>query len=250
MTLSKCFTRVFDNHMNSLGFSRKGILYYRMVGNMLQGVRLEPTNPYFIKFSSFPYWLFHKRADSQGLNIVRGKWVQCCGSLLTMNYYAPDAEEHNMQDMMSTFDLIRNIVLPYLNVVSTETEYLQMIYNSPVVLLSADTIEKPSIQVQENPTAEFFLYNQYYGVNPVPAKEAVEIWYGKKIDNYLNFARKRGKDEYYVQKECESYARWRDSLLKQVKQLEQDDFTVIYKTMCADMKQQLAEHLRIKFDVV
>ncbi|MBQ9781092.1 MAG: hypothetical protein IJW00_09130 [Clostridia bacterium] len=247
MTLSKCFTTVFDNHMKSVGFFRKGILYYRMVGNMLQGVRLETTNPYFVRFCSFPYWLYHKRAISQASNITRGTWVQGCGSLLTMNYYAPNAEEQNVRDMMTIFDLFRDIVLPYLDCVSTEEEYLQMIYNNPVVLLSSKSIEKPSIRVQENPTPEFFLYNQYYGVDPIPAKEAVEVWHRKKVANYLDFAEEQGKAEYYIQKECESYARWRDSLMKQVAELEQNNFAVIFENMCVDMKQQLTEHLKIKF---
>ena len=167
-----------------------------------------------------------------------------------MNYYAPNAEEQNMRDMMTIFDLVRDIVLPYLDRVSTEAEYLQMIYNNPVVLLTAESIEKPSIRVQEAPTAEFFLYNQYYGVEPIPANDAVEIWHCKKVANYLDFAEKKGQDEYYVQKECESYARWRDFLLKQVERLEQDGFPKIYETMCADMKQQLTEQLKIKFDIV
>jgi len=248
MKLNKCFTLVFDDYMKTVGFSRKGILYYRMVGNMLQGVRLEATNPYSITFSTFPYWLYNKRTSPKEPNIARGNWVQSGGSLTTMNYYTLNAEEQNTKDMMAVFDLVRDIVLPYLDQVSNEMEYLQMVYHNPDILLSAESIEKPSIRMQESPTAEFFLYNQYYGTNPIPAKEAVEVWYHTKVANYLDFAAKRGKAEYYVQKECESYARWRDALLKQVEQLEQNGFAAVYEAMCVDMKQQLSEQLKIKFE--
>ena len=55
MKLSKCFTTVFDGGMKAAGFSRKGVLYYRMKGTILQGVFLKATNPYSLCFAAFPY---------------------------------------------------------------------------------------------------------------------------------------------------------------------------------------------------
>ena len=180
MKLNKCFTLVFDDYMKTVGFSRKGILYYRMVGNMLQGVRLETVNPYFITFSTFPYWLYHKRTSPKEPNIVRGNWVQSGGSLEISKYYSADAEDQSLKDMETVLDLVRAVVIPYLDRVSNEAEYLQMVYHNPVELLASPSLGKSVALMKESPTAEFFLYNQYYGDEPISAKEAVQNWYRNK----------------------------------------------------------------------
>lgn len=58
MRMNKCFTTVFDEPLKERGFKRKGILYYRMNGDILQGITILLTNPYELTFSYIPYWAY------------------------------------------------------------------------------------------------------------------------------------------------------------------------------------------------
>ena len=48
MKLSQCFIQTFQNILLSYGFKRKGVLFYRIHGDILQGIKLKQTNPYSI----------------------------------------------------------------------------------------------------------------------------------------------------------------------------------------------------------
>ena len=73
MTLIKCFTDIFSPTMKQAGFTKSGLLYYRMHGNMLQGVFLKTCNPFQICFASIPYWMYNTMAYP---DIKKGWWTQ------------------------------------------------------------------------------------------------------------------------------------------------------------------------------
>ena len=248
MKLNKCFQTVFDPVMKSAGFSRKGVLFYRVQGTMLQGIRLETTNPYFITFSTFPYWLYKKRSTPVDLNVAKGHWVQSGGMVLTKNYYSKDMCEQNMKDMENTLELVQNYVLPHVDRVKDENDYFQMILNGSIELLPATSELSPLIRSQERATAEIFLYNQYNGFSAMPVEEAVNIWHENRLKFFLKLAERNRASEQYIQAEKESYLRSRDFMLEKIESLNQQGFLTVYETMCAEMKQLLLEQLKIQID--
>lgn len=247
MKLSKCFTTVFDGGMKAAGFSRKGVLYYRMNGTILQGVFLKATNPYSLCFAAFPYWLYYKRLYPDPA-IAKGYWTQVGGMLLTMNYYAPDRDEENTRDMEAVFDLVQDYLLPYLDGIDSESAYLDMVMRSPFDLLSGETVADPSICSMESPSAAIFLFGQHFLPASPSAKEAVEKWYRARWESYLVRAEQKGHSEQNREFERESLRMMKERLLREIDELEREGFPAVYEDLCATMKQQLAEQLKIRFD--
>ena len=255
MKMNKCFTSIFDPFMKQAGFARAGSLYYRMNGNLLQGVRLETTNPYHISFSSFPYWLYHKRNIFPEPNIRKGGWTQTGGMILSMDtYYDINKPIQNDIIMHKTLDLFQNTVIPYFDSICNEYDYFHMTLNGSIDLLLKykelpSSMENGTVQAMERPTAEMFLYNQYYSANSLPAEEEVEKYYQNSLKRiHEQLLLKEGK-EYLFRENCEQLQRNKDRLLKQISIINQEGFESVYKAMCSEMRQLLKEGLKIDLDV-
>ena len=247
MKLSKCFTTVFDGGMKAAGFSRKGVLYYRMKGTILQGVFLKATNPYSLCFAAFPYWLYYKRLYPDP-DIAKGYWTQLGGMLMTTNYYAPDRDEENTRDMEAIFGLVLEYILPYLDGIDSESAYLDMVMRTPTDLFMGKTVAEPFIRSMESPSAAIFLYAQHYLPASPSAKETVEQWHRGRWERYLAWADQKGHSEQNREYERENLRRMRDRLLHDIEALEQEGFPAVYEGLRADMTRQLSEQLKIRMD--
>ena len=77
MKLNKCFTTVFDSALKERGFKRKGVLYYRINGEILQGITIKLINPYHICVGYIPYWMYDiARHFSRGCPLERNYWAE------------------------------------------------------------------------------------------------------------------------------------------------------------------------------
>lgn len=134
MKMSKLFVTVFNDELISRGFKRKGTLFYRMNGEMLQGVHITPINPYSINCCSFPYWLFNDFSGAcTNVALVKGYWTEGQGFEIDVPgtaYYREENETLNLDYMTACFEVAKRYALPMLDKLTDIPSYMQNInYN-------------------------------------------------------------------------------------------------------------------------
>ena len=125
MTMMKLFTTFFDEEMKSRGFKRKAKLYYRLNGDILQGVVLKAINPYSIHFYSAPYWMENDQERMFLFN--KGYWAEhgICISPDSFSYYRAENEEMNAEYMNTCFTLAKRHVLPIFDRIYDLNSYIE-----------------------------------------------------------------------------------------------------------------------------
>ena len=126
MTLFKIFTSTFDEEMKSRGFKRKGWLYYRLHGEILQGVTLKTINPYMLHFHFQPYWKesYHM---SDAFRLDERYWAEDGIDMIPDDYAYFRRENVQLnQDFMSIcFEIAKKHILPVLDYVDSLDKYLE-----------------------------------------------------------------------------------------------------------------------------
>ena len=114
MKMLKMFTTTFDPVLKEMGFKRKGRLYYRLVGEILQGVVLKTINPYSIHFFAQPYWM---ELDSEKwTSLAKGYWAESGAYKIgTDVYYKQEYEELNQYVMSFCLEVAEKYFLPFLD---------------------------------------------------------------------------------------------------------------------------------------
>ena len=130
ITASKLFTTVFDEEMAKNGFKRKGHLYYRLVGEILQGIVLKTVNPWSICYCAFPVWsLPRERYAYAPYFDTKGYWAECGMELdpayLYGGYYRKENVELNLEVMEFCLDITRKFFLPILDNVTDIDSYIK-----------------------------------------------------------------------------------------------------------------------------
>ena len=126
MTLFKIFTSTFDEEMKSRGFKRKGWLYYRLRGEILQGVTLKTINPYTIHFHIQPYWK-ESIHMSGSFRLDQRYWVED-GSEIDPDNYAYFRRENvqlNQDFMNICFEIAKKHILPAMDEVDSIDKYIE-----------------------------------------------------------------------------------------------------------------------------
>lgn len=124
MKLNKCFTTVFDSTLKSHGFKRKGVLYYRINGEVLQGITVKMTNPYSICCAFLPYWMYDILWDfHRGFPIDKCEWAEEL-NYLPGEYYRQD-DEKAIDYMQSLLAPVRDSLIPLLDKISSNDDYLR-----------------------------------------------------------------------------------------------------------------------------
>ena len=123
MKLNKCFTTVFDAPLKERGFKKKGTLYYRMNGEILQGITLKSMNPYMISYNYFPYWAYENRKIYDTV-LSKGYWAENHG--VTGDYYRQDEEEEMLTEMEARKDIFCNVIIPALDKVNDLDSYIEL----------------------------------------------------------------------------------------------------------------------------
>ena len=124
MTLTRLFTTTFDPFLKEQGFVRKGRVYSRLKGEILQGVVIKPINPYSIHCFARPYWLpLHGESWS---SLTKGYWAEMGDfDIDTSIYYRQENEELNARVMNFCLDLVKNMFLPILDRIVDIDSYLE-----------------------------------------------------------------------------------------------------------------------------
>lgn len=125
MTLFKIFTSTFDEEMKSRGFKRKGWLYYRLRGEILQGVTLKTINPYTLHFHCQPYWREEIIIDSTRMD--QRYWAEH-GSEIIPDIYAYFRRENvqlNQDFMNICFEIAKRHILPAMDEIDTLDKYIE-----------------------------------------------------------------------------------------------------------------------------
>ena len=251
MKLNKCFNDVFSAPMKELGFKKYGCLYYRMQGVMLQGVWLKPIDPFFIHFSTFPYWLYNRRMPCQDKCLKKGWWTQAGGMMFGF-YYEPDEPERNMEHMVQTFNLFRETVLPYFDSIKNEDDYYHALLDkSPSnndLMLKYKHIpssrENGWVQAGDSFTSEIFLHRLYCHVPQEPVLDILEEYYEYRMEEI----RQSDYHETVKKSRLQNLQMGRDYYLTKIRETSEADFIIQYKNMCAEMKQMIEEQLKISVE--
>lgn len=229
MTLNKCFTDIFSPTMKQAGFTKSGLLYYRMHGNMLQGVFLKTCNPFQICFASIPYWMYNTMAYP---DIKKGWWTQEGGFMMGF-YYTPQAPEQNQMQMQAVLDCFTHTILAHLDNMKTEQDYffdsLKGVRN-----LSLDSgFPKFMLIISASPKPEILLHQKYLGELSLP----VENYLDKYFDELLS---RQASNTAQAQKVKQT----KDFLLSEINGTSKEQFLKQYADMCADMNTYMADHLK------
>lgn len=125
MKMTKLFTTVFDEELISRGFKRKAKLYYRLNGDILQGVIIKTINPYTIHFYSAPYWMENIQAKLSPLH--KGYWAEhgWCISPGGGAYYREENENLNLDYMSICLALAKEYIFPILDKMNNIDSYIE-----------------------------------------------------------------------------------------------------------------------------
>lgn len=252
MKLNKCFTDVFNTPLKEWGFKKTGLLYYRMQGVMLQGIWLKTINPFFIHFSTFPYWLYHKRNIYMNMKIKKGWWTQS-GGIMAGFYYDLNEPERNKKYMIETFDIFRDTVLPFFDSMKNENDYIHFLVNQTpsdrdLMLKYKQVPSSPEggwVHAGEIFTPEIFLYHQYFNSPSKPVLEELEEYY----DRCMESARQENLSEAIIASKLKNLQIGKDCFLGKIRETSEEDFLNCYNNMCAEMKQLLKDELNLDLDV-
>lgn len=140
MKLNKCFTTVFDAPLKERGFKKKGLLYYRMNGEILQGITVKLTNPYDISFAYLPYWLFGTDMETRGYPLGKNYWAE--GQDLNGSYYKADDEETELKKMQGMMDIFLELVIPFLDGVYDLETYISVIHSEKPIITDSFVTEE------------------------------------------------------------------------------------------------------------
>ena len=132
MKMNKLYFEVFTETMETAGFKRKGVLYYRIKGEILQGVLLKMINPYDICVNICPWWTYLLMRYSEN-ELSDGQWVED-GLNIPGIYYRESRPEQNQQAMRGCLAVFKERLLPKLDCISDEDAYIQAVYDHTLEL--------------------------------------------------------------------------------------------------------------------
>ena len=158
ITSSKLFTTVFDEEMKGRGFRRKGHLYYKFVGEFIQGVALKTVNPYSICFHAFPYWS-QPGFGREDFDFNKGYWTEDGMEISPENlfgrYYRKENVENNFDAMRVSLELAKEYFLPILESVKDYDSYIA--YKSVIWPESYKSVIWPERQNDNMTKHEFYI---------------------------------------------------------------------------------------------
>ena len=125
MKMQTLFASVFNEEMKARGYKKKGKLYYRLNGDILQGVIIKTINPYTIHFYAAPYWT--KNVQMEWSSITKGYWAEE-GLEVSPGldaYYREENEELNLAYMNACFEVAKTHILPVLDEICDLDSYFE-----------------------------------------------------------------------------------------------------------------------------
>ena len=173
MKMTKLFTTVFDEELKSHGFKRKAKLYYRINGDILQGVVIKTINPYTIHFYSAPYWMENIQSKSSPLH--KGYWAEngLCISPGSGAYYREENEQLNFDYMNICLALAKDHIFPVLYKMNNIDSYIENCVpnwstideinaRNEVVKIKASTIDEKYFYIKDDITILWRVWDELY----------------------------------------------------------------------------------------
>ena len=164
MNVKKLFSTVFNEEMQKRGFKLKGRVFYRMVGEMLQGVTIKPLKNYSLHFISYPYWSYSWDACSavESTGYAKGYWAEAGLELspCLSAYYREVNAEMNLDYMNACLEIASEQILPIIDKIDSIDTFLSYReYNW--INLPEELRNKRCVQLQRNDILE--KYGDYHG---------------------------------------------------------------------------------------
>lgn len=238
MKLNKCFTDTFNSTMKQAGFSKTGLLYYRMNGTMLQGVWLKTCNPFHICFATLPYWMYKAQLYP---DIKKGWWTQE-GGFMEGFYYNPQTPEQNQAQMESVLNFFVHTILVYLDGMKTEQDYFlnrlkgNFDFNAPQ---ACDTQYWNGVYSSLN--ADILLHQKHLGDLPQP----IEVYLDKYIEELLPKRLLFAKTDEEIAVQTQKVQKLKEFYISKLHEVSKEQFLERYDNMCADMKEKIKEQLKL-----
>lgn len=248
MRMNKCFTTVFDAPLKERGFKRKGILYYRMNGDILQGITILLTNPYELTFSYIPYWAYGTD-DRYKYSLSSSHWAE--QQYVIGSCYSATDEETEIEKMQKLAKIFVEVIIPYLDGIYDLDTYIsaESVDSSPPTTESFVTEEEKKwfgsryASITRDPR-----FNQYAMLLKAyrdGSFSSAEMLVNNTIQkNYLS-ARKYGPYSTTVGTLI-SYS-FKD-FYKCYLNEDLNWIVPIYEEKCAEMKQRLREELKLEVE--
>lgn len=243
MRLSSCFTTIFTQILMENGFKKKGILYYRMNGDILQGITIKLINPYTVTFSYFPYWIYDFAEETKRYSLGKSYWAEING--VDGSYYRKENEDAELENMRKIGDLVQYKIIPFLDKIYDLESYIAATDNDDICsFASMPEAEKGSYGDFRKRIYHNQPLNQYAML--LKANRDGSFIQAEKIvnDRVRKIFRKASRifDDITIKSIIdwdfpEFYGRFSDN--------DTDWIIPIYEKACTDMKQRLFDELKI-----
>ena len=246
MKLNKCFTTVFDAPLKERGFKKKGTLYYRMNGEILQGITIKLMSCYEICFNYIPYWSADYNVWWENDRPFKGNsWAE--NHFIDGVYYQADEEEKMLSEMKKRCDIVCNVIIPRLGKMQTLDDYLGIVKD-------AEFDNELRSFVGEDGTC---LIHHYLQLNPYDVYvkairdrsfDALEKFLAQDLERHVNFMLNGFPGAYTEEALRESYI---NNYAECYKAIDENDFSsgqVFYEKQCNEMKQRLLDELKLTIE--
>ncbi len=122
--IDECFINIFDEEMTKCGFLRKGNVYYKLNGEILQGVSIKSNISIHVYFSFYPYWMHFMVNNEKFSSFASNKWTFkypiMPGTMEAPGYCDSEAV------IRDQFEIFRQRVLPLLDIIHDNESFIRV----------------------------------------------------------------------------------------------------------------------------
>ena len=246
MKLNKCFTTVFSSVLLEKGFKKKGVLYYRMNGDILQGITIKLINPYSITFAYIPYWIYDFDEMTRGHKLSSSYWAEY--HEVNGSYYNADDEKTELIKMQSIANVFSELIIPFLDGIFDLDTYISS-------LCKCSLTGKAVVTEYEKK-----MYGEHYKwINHAQILNQYAMLYKAFCDGSFRSAERTVNDFVLNIYRC-WYQNYYDPTLRELIDIYYKEFykhfsnkdlnwiVPIYEEKCAEMKQRLREELKLEVE--
>ena len=123
MKAKDLFLQYFKEDLASHGFRRKGKFFFRMNGEILQGIGVDAIPfQYYVRYSQFPFWCY--RLLYKDLPLSKGYWLND-GDSPKMSFFLNAKPEENIQEMEFNHKVYQTEIFPLLDATVDEKTYIE-----------------------------------------------------------------------------------------------------------------------------
>ena len=131
MTIRQLFRKVFQETLTEQGFKYKNNYFYRLNGEMIQGVTVHIATGgggYSIRLACYPYWMHNAINVSDRIrDLKKPYWVEQCEPSVGVICALLDDEQESVRLMKGELDYFADRSLPYLNRIKDKESMVQVI---------------------------------------------------------------------------------------------------------------------------